>query len=484
MSTLPRIANVADTETDSPAAAVGAAVIDRRMQRLSVRANFLWIALGTGGRAGFRFLTFVALIKLAGLEVAGIMVAIMALAGPIFTLAELGLRTSLIHDTQRRYPFQRYFTIRATAVLAAYVVLLATALAVGQSAERVLLLAVFGIGQAFDSLADILHGVLQREERMDYIGQGLLLRKGLELAALVLGVWITGSLLIGLIGLCVCSVAVFLLWDARWAVRVLAYCNERESTADGDLHLVGRCKTAVESRPRERLGLTRFTPEVGKLVLWSLPLGIVALQINLLSTVPRLIVEAVLGPEALAVFGTLVQGGAAGVLLVSAVGTSISPRMSRYYDHFQFHHFMGLLARLLAVVLGLGLAACATIYFFGETLLTWVFQAEVAEYVDVALVLAVAITLAYATSAFGHALNAAKLFKTHMVIRGLAVVFMLTLVPPLTIAGAAESVHAGLQGAAWGVLCTNAIVLPICLSTVGWSWYRRLRRARSLGVVG
>lgn len=430
------------------------------------------MTLGQGSRLGARVGMFALLLKLGMTGPVAVLVALSALTAPIFGLAGLGLRATLIHDVQRKYPFQTYFSMLGVCTVIAYAAALGLGLGAGYGSERMVPLLFYGIARVFDTLSEIVQGAFQREERMDYIGLGLLWRNGLELAALVVGVLATGSLTVGLMGFAAASVLVFFTWDRPHAQKLLSVCR----TMTDDAPAGG----ALSESPDEYVGFCRPTRQWLTLLALSLPLGVVAMELNLITAVPRYFVDAWLSDEALAVFGTLLSLAGAGMLVVSALGGSMSPRLVRLFDAGNLSAYTRLLVRYLGVVFLLTIGGYAGLFLYGRAVLHLALGPLVADQLDLALLLFLAGGAMYVTAVFGRAVDATRCFRLHMVIRGVTIAWLLLLVPLMVGRGVAVGgATGGLHGAAWAILWANVATLPVYGVVLWWAWRRQLRRLQS-----
>ncbi|MBC7353839.1 MAG: hypothetical protein H5U08_15865, partial [Thermogutta sp.] len=199
---------------------------------LSIRRNFAWYLSGNVTQAVSRLLVLVLLIKLGGLADTGRWVAAVALCAPIFAAFELGLRNLLVCDVRRRFLFQDYFSIRVVGASTACLVAPLAALVYTVNAAFVGLVFVVAAGRMFDSLADIAYAVLQREERMDRIGAGFLIRYGLSLVGAAGVLALGGGVFAAACADALAAAAVCFRWALPHASQLLAGMALAEETAE------------------------------------------------------------------------------------------------------------------------------------------------------------------------------------------------------------------------------------------------------------
>src|ERR1039458_37013 len=89
-----------------------------------------------------------------------------------------------------------------------------------------LVIAAVGLAKCFESISDLLYGVFQRHERMDWIAKSMILKGPLSLAALGLAVYLSHSLLCGVLALALVWGLLLFGYDVRNCVRLLGAFGE------------------------------------------------------------------------------------------------------------------------------------------------------------------------------------------------------------------------------------------------------------------
>lgn len=480
----------------------------RALPPLGIHWNLAWVFSGNLVRSVARAVLLILLVKWAGWEAAGWYIAALALTGPIFAITDLGLRPLLINDVAREYPFQHYFSLRLVGSAAACSAAAVLGLILGYSSGRIVLVLCTAAARFCDGVSDILHGVLQREERMDRIGLSLILRHLLGAAAFVAAIRWSGDVAWATALDAVAAIAVCLAWDLPNAKRLLHGLRREESampiaksipvaesasftespfaespnaTSQGQFAATAcyaedagegtRAPDSArgESRDLERERVTFIGPKRvwGCLIRHSIPLAIVAFEINLITNVPRYVVESLLGAASLAVFASLLQLAGMGMIFVMAMGQTMSPRLARYYRRGDHRGFLRLLGGVTAVSALLGVIPwLITASPWGPFVLQWLFREDMARHWDMAVWVMGSAVLVYLTGPLGRALDTLLRFKTHVAIRSAALVLVLLLVPPLTRAY-------GLRGAAIGFTISQALLLPPYLAAIAHAWRHR-----------
>ena len=237
------------------------------MRPLSLQHNFSWTFAGNVVYAGCQWGMLIVLAKLGSPERVGQFALAFALTAPVIMLTNLQLRAIQATDARREYRFGHYLALRlATTALSLPVI---AGIACRYRPETALLILAVGLAKAFESLSDVVYGLLQTHERMDRIALSMMIKGPLSLVALGLVVYLTASIAWGALALA-----------GVWGLLLTAYDipNGMRSLDQGDT-----------LRPCWDL------PALTRLAWLALPLGIVMMLISLNTNIPRYFIEHYLG---------------------------------------------------------------------------------------------------------------------------------------------------------------------------------------------
>lgn len=361
----------------------------------------------------------VVLAKLVDPEGVGRFALGLAVTAPVVLFANLGLRPFQATDAERHYDFADYLGLRLLTTLLALLAIAGVAFLAGYELETALVILVVGLAKCFEAISDIFYGLLQQRERMERISKSMMAKGVFSLVALAVGVYFTGSVLWGTVGLA-----------AVWAVVLVTYDLRSGAMLLGGL-----------PRPRWKAGRLR------KLAILSLPLGLAVVLTSLNANIPRYLVEHYLGQRELGIFAAMAYPLAAGATVVGALGQSSSPRLARHYVDGDRAAFRALLAKLAALGAALGLAGVLVAAVAGRQLLAIIYTPEYAERLDVFLLLAVGAGITYVASFINFGMIAARKLRAQVPlflgVIGVTTVSCLVLAPQIGLLGAAAAVVLG-----------------------------------------
>lgn len=434
-------------------------LIERSREFLSLRAdrtrtlrtNFLWNAAGSGVFALSQWAILIAFAKLGSPALVGKVVYGLALAAPIFVVSNLQLRSIQATDAANEHPLGQYLGLRTLTTGAAVVV--AICIAAGMwFFDRALapIVLCWALSKAVDSGSDVLYGLFQHSERMDYVGFSLTARGILAIACVAVLFRTTRSAPVALAGMVVGWMAVFVLFDIPAAHRLL---RGHEQTARRHRSTGATLRPILDPRRLRALSME------------AAPLGIVALLLTLQVQIPRYVVAGLLHNRALGLFSAAAYLTFTGSMLVNSLGAPACVKLAQHYvsgDRFAFRQLM---AKLLLVAAALGAAGVLVSFVAGGRILTLLYTKEYAGMAGVLTTLCAAGALSYLASFLGYGMTSLHRYGIQVPI--FLIVVVLTLASCFILTG-----KYGLMGTAAGVLIGNLGQLLMSAAVV-WRATRR-----------
>jgi O-antigen/teichoic acid export membrane protein len=339
----------------------------------------------------------VVLAKLTSPEKVGLFALGLAITAPIFLFSQLQLRGVQATDARDEYQFGHYLGLRLlTTIIALGAVGVIVGIG-GYERETTWIILAVALSKAFESVADVFYGLLQRHERMDRIARSLMIKGPLALCLLAVIVYTTGSVAIGVTGLAVAWGAVLIAYDFRNANRILD-----ETSASG------LSEMPVAVRPNFYLS------QLVRLAWLAMPLGLTMALLSLKTNIPRYFIEHHLGAAQLGYFAALAYLMVATNTVVSAMGQTCVPRLSKYYAAGNNHAYKQLLLKLVAAGIAMGMAGVLGAIFFGSWVLTILYSPDYAAYSQIFSWLMLVNGFSIIASFLGYAMTAARHFKIQL----------------------------------------------------------------------
>jgi O-antigen/teichoic acid export membrane protein len=385
-----------------------------------------WTLMGTFVNAACQWLAVVTVARLGTPEILGHFSYALAVCAPLVMLTRLNMRTVLATDVQARYQFDDYFVARlALVAVASLLVVIYAVIADLAVAAAIVLIGTMAFKNV-ESLADVVHGLLQRDENFAAIGKSTVLRGISLLTCLALGLLVFDSLAVGLALVTTAWLAIFFWYD---------HSNVRDETT------------------------TWFRSDAGTVFRLSrecLPSGLVMMVSSLGANLPVYVIASALGAEQVGYYATVAYLLTVGGLAATAVSQATASQLARLFFSDRRAYWRQLGTFMLGSIL-LSSVAVVCVLVFGRQALVLMYGAEYAHLDGALLWIAVATGLTFAGSFLGLTLTVARRFYQDLAF---------SLIGAATVGGAAlwlVPAH-GVVGGVWALLA--GIVVKTLLSAV------------------
>ena len=409
-----------------------------REDRLSVRNNFLLLTVGRFLSALSIWLALVVLTKLSGDPgTVGIYALAQVICLPITEVARMGLRDVRASDTRGEFLFRDYLSLRLVAAGVALLFMGVGGIAKSESGPVLAVVLLYGLTRVLELVSDVIYGLFQAQERMDYIARSLCLQGPLALGLLTFGYWATGSLVVAVLGQLTAHVIVLFAHDLP----------------------TGRRRVALEARQGDALRPRWELAVLRRLALRALPLAFATVLAMVGAHLPRFAVEGYLGVEALGLFAPILALALAPTRLVHALGMAATARLADHHAEGERRAFLALLGRMTLGGGVVGLVGVLVAAQFGEPILATLYTAEYAPYSYVLVLVVSGAALRFMSDVLQFGIIAARRFWWFTVQYGSVALVA-------TVACAALIPAYGLEGAAWSVLLTFAVQLAVIAAGV------------------
>ena len=278
-----------------------------------------------------------ALAKLGSPEIVGRFVLGLAICAPVFMLTNLKLRAAQATDARDEYRFSDYFALRLWGTAAALLIIAGVIASSGYHRQLVYVIGAVALAQAAEAISDVVYGLFQKHERLDKSAISMMIKAVGSVTVLVLTLWATRDLFIGVMALAGWRIVISILYDCPTGISIL-----REF-----------------AKPHERFRPLWDLAKLRRLAWLALPLGVVVMLNSFYSNIPRYFVEHYLGEAALGYFAAMAYVLVAGRTVMNALGQAATPHLAKSYVADR-RAFCRLLAKLLAMAAALVLDSLAS----------------------------------------------------------------------------------------------------------------------------
>jgi O-antigen/teichoic acid export membrane protein len=399
------------------------------------------------------------LAKLGSPAMLGMYTLANIVAGPVFTISNLSLRSNMITDTSHKFTFRDYFAIRLLTSALAYSCIFIFAFHSYQHMTAIVV-AIVAIGTFFDSISDVVYGIFQQNLRADYISRSMILKGILNFAMMWTTMYLTRSVVWATLANSISSLVIVALYDCPTAYFLHNRGAKRDATA--------KIKAILS------LGTFSTIPLTGKIALITLPLAISQLFVSVIGNVPQYFIQKDLGVRELGLYAAvtyLVNIGRAGIM---AAGFAASPYLAKAYSQGRYLEYRNTVVKLAIISLILAVASPILAALIGRKAITILFTSEYAQRTSLIVLILFAGGLRYLTTMIGYSIGAARYFNVQLLWFGVSLLVAVCacwwFVPRMGLEGAA--VAASISAVAEVII--GFIILIHALSS--------LRKKHNLGI--
>ncbi len=335
----------------------------QQSERSSLRADFSWTFVGNVVYAAGQFAMLTILTKLLRPESVGQYALGLALVYPLMMLTNMQLRSVMNSAGARATQFGDYVSLRLLMTSLALAVAFAITRILHYGTELTEIILMVGVAYGIETISDVFYARMQLHDRMAEISKSMMIRAVLSVLGMGIAVYLSGSLLWGVLAVVVARVLVLFGYD----ISRRAHNLERES---------------AQSRDNAVLSPRFDTKEQVALLRRGLPLGVVVLLTTLSSSLPNFFIKHSLSERDLGIFSVISLTISVGNMAVVSLGQAAFTRLARSYVSRNSYEFDRLLGKLLVAGAAIGAAGMIVSQFAGREILTWIFRPEYAERAD------------------------------------------------------------------------------------------------------
>lgn len=336
---------------------------------LSLKKNFSFALIGNLGYAASQYIILLIFIKLYSVDDVGVFVYAGAFTTPIMMALEMQLRNFYITDQNNDFSLGDYFTFRVLTNIIGVICLFFSALYLRPDYFAIIL--VVTLIKVFESQLDLIYGVYQKNNRLDYVAYSRILRGVIAVLIVSTISLLFKNILYSLIAYFFTWVLLYFLYERRQVVS-RGFINENEM----------------------RLVLTKWSKMKPLLVL-CVPMFFSIFIDKYYLNYPRISVEKILGLKMLGIFGSLIYFKSLGGQFIASLAQSAIPKLSIYVGEKKISSFSKLLFKMILVGALIGLVLSLLSYLGGKPLLKLLYTEEYANYANVLSIILLGATVTF-----------------------------------------------------------------------------------------
>lgn len=320
------------------------------MEKSNIKKNMLWNAAGNIVYLFCQWLITILVANIGSFTDAGVLSIAMSVSATFQTVALFGIRNYQISDIEGKYSDTCYVSFRILTCGTALVLCMLFSLFTGYRSNQLLSIFLFMLFRLSENFADVLHGIAQKNGRLDIAGKSYAF-KGIGILAVFVAVFkLSSSLNSALFAMALLSWSCTLVYDVC-VVKKLS-----------DFRLIKKAENPWT------------------LAKIALPLCAYQFINNAVSTVPKLILEQHTGEEILGIYSSIF---APALLIASAANylyTPFVPYFAEAYSKRDTRTFIRTFIKIVCAIAAVAVITIIAAIFFGDFALKLLFGEKILAY--------------------------------------------------------------------------------------------------------
>lgn len=319
-------------------------------KKISIQSSIIWNSAGSIVYLCAQWLISVFVVRLAGVETAGNLTLAMSINNVFYSIAMQGIRNYQVSDVNKKYKDETYVNSRLISCIVTIMICIIYCGVVKYNSVQKGCIIAYCLFKMSEALYDAYAGICQKYWRMDYIGKSWMIKGIVTMIAFLIGLFFTSDLVVAIMCMTIASFCVIVLYDIP----------KTKSLTQIKILLANK----------KNFGLMRE----------CFPLFCYLILSTIIPTIPRVIMERVLGSYALGIYGSI----AAPTLIVQMGASYIfNPFLTLFaeqYNEGKVKEFWDTLKKCIIAISALCVVSLVGGKLLGRWGLTFLYGKEVAKY--------------------------------------------------------------------------------------------------------
>lgn len=322
--------------------------------------NISWIFTGNVISSLIKWLIFILIARILSSKELGIYSLAFAVTSPIALFMNMKLRSLAVTDSNLN--FKSYIVARRTLTILSIVIFVIVGLIFYP--EYITVLMLVGLSKVLDLHSEIYYSLPQIKNDFNFIGKLMILKHLFIFIFFATIILITNDLILSLMSQLLAQLIFFIMFEKRGIIRRYPYVN-----------------SSINKR------------EVKKIIAYGLPLGFSLMLISLNSNIPKYLLEYFTTTEMVGFYTAITYVVVIGNLLMNSISQNFLPKLTNLFNNKKIEEFKKyIFIHLTGISIFVGAGLILFSYLFGELFLQIVYGSNFVEYVDILIIMSIAVT--------------------------------------------------------------------------------------------
>lgn len=327
----------------------------KSQKTLSVSQNSLYNMIGTTIYCICQWITSAVIVirlspEATAAQNAGILQLAISVTNIFNAIALYSMRTYQISDMKNKFSNGDYIGARFVTAAIACAGCMIYAFASGYTLQKCMSIIFYMIYKLSEIFCDVLHGIDQKNSRMDYVGISYVLRGIVSVLAFGAALFVTDSIITAILAMAVASLLVVVVYDCKCT---LTFGSIKPSFK----------KSAIAS-----------------LLLACLPAVISTASFNAIVSIPRQTLEGTYGEASLGYYATIATPLVVVQVLATSIFNPMLTELAKLYNDGKIKDFVRRLLKNIMILAAISLFVCLCVALFGDFAIGVVFGSAFVPY--------------------------------------------------------------------------------------------------------
>ena len=312
----------------------------------NLKKNIIWNTIGVFTFSLTSLIYTVILMRYSSLKITGIFSFGFALACTTTALASLGGRTYQVTDVKNELTPFTYIISRYITVFTVTILVFAYILMRNYSMNKFLIVFILCLFKYLEELSDVYYGIMQKEDKLYYVGQFQLFKSILNVFAFFLIIKGTNNLLLAVSVMLLINF-LFILFLERPIAKKLNSWNYSTSKK-----------------------------QIMKYFSVNTTICVFTFLTMYLANAPRYAIDIYLNDEIQAVFGIIIMPATVMLLVCNFITNPILINIANLYNEKRMKEITELFKKIVFIIIGIGIFGLILCYFIGVPFLNLIYSSN------------------------------------------------------------------------------------------------------------
>lgn len=313
-----------------------------------IKKDYIWNSLGSLLQSAISPVLLIAITHLNGIEDSGLFSFALSLSVVFWVVSLWGGRTYQVSDVKREFSSGDYIAVRFIASLIVAISAITFCILNGYSATKTGLIMILVTFKIFESIADLLYGILQIHQRLYIAGISLTIKAVLGFSVFIAVDFLTRNVVYSALAILLVNILVIIFYDILWVQR-------------------------IEKLTLNRKMLTRYITQAAAIMKLTSPVFIVMFLTMFSLNIPRYFLDK-FHPDQIGYFGIMAMPITLLGLFITFIIQPNVVSLSKLLAKGKLKEFSQIVGKINKITLGLGIVSVVLSYLIGVWVLNIIFD--------------------------------------------------------------------------------------------------------------